>query len=152
SIVLFTHNTHSIDSIAVLPFANKSDDSETQLLIDAITDRIINNLLKLPDLKVKRGNIGLKSNGAENDPVKIGQGLDVHAVLNGNISKRGENLTINVELVDARDNTILWSEIYSRKISDLLLIQQEISRDVSDKLRLKLSGEEKKRQEADQLY
>jgi tetratricopeptide (TPR) repeat protein len=82
----------------------------------------------------------------------VASALDVHAVLTGRIIRRGDDLQVTIALVDAPDNRNLWGEQYNRKISDLLLIQQEIAGNVSDKLRLKLSGEEKRRLEAQQLY
>ncbi len=152
---LFTGNGLEIDTIAVLPFTIAKDEPEAQQLSDAITNSIINDLSKVPTLKVK-SRIAVQpyvanANGSP-DIQKIGEDLDVHAVLTGDIVKRGDALTINVALVDARESNNLWGERYSRKIADLLLVQQEISRDVSDKLRLKLSGEEKKRLDAYQLY
>ncbi|MGH9843985.1 MAG: FlgO family outer membrane protein [Blastocatellia bacterium] len=152
--VLFNGN-NEIDSIAVLPFTIAKDEPEAQQLSDAITNSVINDLSKLPHLKVK-SRLAVQPyvanvNGSR-DIRKIGEDLDVQAVVIGDIVKRGDALTINVALVDARESNNLWGERYSRKIADLLLVQQEISRDVSDKLRLKLSGEEKKRLDAHQLY
>src|SRR6266498_4509493 len=86
------------------------------------------------------------------DPREVGNALDVHAVLTGRIIRRGDTLQVIVSLADTRDNRNLWGEQYNRKISDLLLIQQEIASSVSDNLRLKLSGQEKRLLEARQLY
>jgi eukaryotic-like serine/threonine-protein kinase len=151
----FARREHEIDTIAVLPFRIATDEPEAGQLSDAITDSIINELSKVPTLKVK-SRIAVQpyvvtGTGAPNLR-QIGEDLDVHAVLTGDIVKRGDSLTINVALVDAHESNNLWGERYNRKISDLLLVQQDISRDVSDKLRLKLSGEEKTRLEAHQLY
>jgi len=147
---------HPIESIAVLPFVTQNDDpnaeSEVAELGDAITDSIINNLSQLPSLNVRPRGAVLRYKGREIDPQEAAKALDVHAVLTGRIIRRGDTLQIVIALVDARDNRNLWGQQYNRKISDLLLVQQEIAGNVSDKLRLRLSGEEKRRIEAQQLY
>jgi serine/threonine-protein kinase len=153
---LFRDRDHTIDSIAILPLINLSDGSsngaEAQLLSDAITDSIINNLSQLSNLNVKSRNAVLRYRGREVDVKEVAKDLDVHAVLTGRMMQRGDDISVSVALVDARDDRHLWGEQYNRKIADLLLIQQEIARDVSDKLRLKLSGEEQRRLDAHQLY
>jgi len=156
----FVDRDHTIDSIAVLPFVNQNDDPnagpdaavDAGLLGDAITDSIINNLSQLSNLNVKPRGAVLRYKGHEVDAREVAKTLDVHAVLTGRIIRRGDSVEVSVALVDAHDNRHLWGEQYSRKISDLLLIQQEIAGNVSDKLRLKLSGQEKRRLEAQQLY
>jgi serine/threonine-protein kinase len=149
---LVGHNDDVIDSIAVLPFAHRDTSDDAQLLSDAITDSIINNLSKLPSLNVKPRAAVRPFKGREAEVKAIAKQLDVHAVLTGEIVQRDGNLSISIALVDALDNRNLWGQRYERKISDLLLIQQEIARDVSDNLRLKLTGEQQKRQDAYQLY
>ncbi len=149
--LLWKRSAHTIDSIAVLPFATQNTEAEARLLTDTITDSLINNLSKLPNLQVKSR---IAVDRYRSDPVdvsKIAAELDVHAVLTGSIVQRGETLSINIALVDGDKNNI-WGEQYTRKISDLTLLQQELSRDVTDKLRLRISGEEKKRLDAFQLY
>jgi serine/threonine protein kinase/tetratricopeptide (TPR) repeat protein len=156
SLTFFINRDHPIESIAVLPFVIQNEDpqagSEVAELGDAIADSIINNLSQLPSLDVKPRGAVLSYKGREVDPREVASALDVHAVLTGRIIRRGDSLQVIVALDDARDNRRLWGEQYNRKISDLLLIQQEIAGNVSDKLRLKLSGEEKRRLEAQQLY
>jgi TolB-like protein/Tfp pilus assembly protein PilF len=156
AIYFFTDRDHTINSIAVLPFVNQSAGAEAgvdaQLLSDAITDSIINNLSQLANLNVKSRGAVLRYRGREVDPQEVAKDLDVHSVLTGRILHRGDDLQVSVALVDAHDNRHLWGDQYNRKIADLLLIQQEIAGEVSDKLRLKLSGEEKRRLDAHQLY
>jgi serine/threonine-protein kinase len=156
AIYFFKGDDHEIGSIAVLPFVIQNTEPnagvDAQLLSDAITDSIINNLSQLANLNVKSRGSVLRFRGREVDPQEVAKALDVHAVLTGRILQRGDDLQVSVALVDAHDNRHLWGEQYNRKIADLLLIQQEIARDVSDKLRLKLSGEEKRRMDAHQLY
>ncbi len=150
------HPIESIESIAVLPFVTQNDDpqagSDAAALGDAITDSIINNLSQLPNLDVRPRGAVLRYKDREVDPQEVAKDLDVHAVLTGRIIRRGDSLQVSVALVDTRENRNLWGEQYNRKISDLLLIQQEIASSVSDNLRLKLSGQEKRRLEAQQLY
>jgi eukaryotic-like serine/threonine-protein kinase len=147
---------HPIESIAVLPFVTQNDDpnaaSGAGTLGDAITDSIINDLSQLPSLNVKPRGAVLRYKDREVDPREVASALDVHAVLSGRIIRRGDSLQVSVALVDARENRNMWGEQYNRKISDLLLIQQEIASSVSDNLRLKLSGQEKRHLEARQLY
>jgi serine/threonine-protein kinase len=152
ALALYTRSMREINSIAVLPFTNRKPDAEGGQLSDTVTNTIINNLSKLPSLKVKSRIAVQPFAGSTPDIRKIGEALDVHAVLTGEIIQRGEDLTINVSLVDAHENNNLWGDSYRRKISDLLLVEQEITRDVSDRLRLRLSGAEKKRLDAFQLY
>jgi eukaryotic-like serine/threonine-protein kinase len=152
---LFTRD-HPIESIAVLPFITQNEDpqagADTALLGDAINNSIINNLSQLPNLDVKPRGAVLRYKDREVDPQEVGKDLDVHAVLTGQIIRRGDTLQVDVSLADTRDNRALWGKQYIRKISDLILIQQEVASDVSDSLRLKLSGQEKRRLEAQQLY
>src|SRR5215475_9978305 len=156
SLTFFINRDHPIESIAVLPLVAQNDDpqsgSDTAALGDAIADSIINSLTQLPNLDVKPRGAVLAYKGREVDPREVGNALDVHAVLTGRIIRRGDTLQVIVSLADTRDNRNLWGETYNRKISDLLLIQQEIASSVSEKLRLKLSGQEKRLLEARQLY
>jgi len=143
---------HAIESIAVLPFATATNaDENARMLSDALTVSIINNLTQLSSLNVKPRSAVLKYNG-DVDAIQVARDLNVHAVLSGRIVKGADDISVDVALVDARDNRNLWGEQYKRKIADLLLIQQEISAVVSEKLRLKLSGDEQKRLAAQQLY
>src|SRR5262245_49755598 len=129
---------HTIESIAILPFATQNDDpqggSDTAAIGEAITDSIINDLSQLPNLDVKPRVAVQRYKDREVDPREVARALDVHAVLTGRIIRRGDTLQITIALVDAPDNRNLWGETYSRKISDLLLIQQEITGKLSDKL------------------
>jgi TolB-like protein len=156
TLAFFADRNHTIESIAVLPFINQNDDpnarSDAETLSEAITDSIINNLTQLSSLDVKPRSAVLRYKNREVDPQEVGKALNVHGVLTGRIRQRGDNLQVSVELVDARENRNLWSKTYDRKISDVLLIQQEIAGNVSNNLRLKLSGQEKRRLEAQQLY
>ncbi len=132
----------AIDSIAVLPFVNVNADPDTEYLSDGITESLINSLSQVPRLRMIARSSAFRYKGKEIDPQTVGRELGVRAILLGRVTQRGDNLSISAELVDARNNSRIWGEQYSRKLSDILQVQAEISREISDKLRLKLSGEE----------
>lgn len=131
-----------VDSIAVLPFDNRSSDPDTEYLSDGLTESLIYKLSQLPNLKVSPSSSIFRYKGKETDPVKVGNELGVSAVLSGRIKQRSNQLTISVELVEVRSNKLLWGEQYDRQMSDLLQTQREIAREIIDKLRVKVSGEE----------
>jgi eukaryotic-like serine/threonine-protein kinase len=135
----------AIDSIAILPFANASNDQDTDYLSDGITESIINNLSQVPRLRVMARSTVFRYKGREADPREVGRDLNVRAVLTGRVLNRGELLIIKAELVDALDGSQLWGEQYNRQMADIFTIEEEISKEISEKLRLKLSGAQKKR-------
>jgi len=135
----------AIDSVAVLPFVNASADPNTEYLSDGITESLINNLSRLPKLKVISRSSAFRYKGRAVDLRTAARELGVRAVLTGRITQRADNLSISAELVDAREDQQLWGEQYNRKLADLLAVQEDISREISDKLRLRLTGEEQKR-------
>jgi len=134
----------AIDSLAILPLLNASGDPDTEYLSDGITESIINNLSQLPKLRVMARSTVFRYKGKEIDPQSVGRELGVRAALTGRLLQRGDLLIIKAELVDADDGSHLWGEQYNRQLSDIFTIEEEISREISDKLRLKLSGAEKK--------
>jgi serine/threonine-protein kinase len=142
----------AIDSIAVLPFINNGGDSNSDYVADGMTESLIKNLSKLPKLKVMSLISVLRYKGEGIDPRAVGRDLGVQAVLSGRINKREDSVVVNIELVDARDNTRIWGEGYTRKFSDILALQEEILRNMSEKLQLKLNSAERKQMEAYQLY
>jgi serine/threonine protein kinase/tetratricopeptide (TPR) repeat protein len=150
----------SIDSIAVLPLANASNDPNTEYLSDGITEGIINKLSQLPKLKVMARSTVFRYKNRDVDAQVVGRELRVRAVLTGVVKNVGERLQISVELVDSVDGAQLWGETYNRELADLLKLQEEMSREIADKLRPKLTGAEKKKlrqrttenSEAYQLY
>ncbi len=134
-----------IDSLAVLPLVNAGHDAEMEYLSDGLTESIINSLSQLPQLRVMARSTVFRYKGRELDPQAVGRELGVRAVLTGRVIQLNENLIIRTELVDVADGWQLWGEQYNRNSADLLAVQEEISREISEKLRLKLSGEQKKR-------
>jgi serine/threonine-protein kinase len=139
-----TSSGGAIDSVAVLPFVNTGGDPNTEYLSDGISDSIINSLSQLPMLKVSSFNSVLRYKGKPVDAQAVGRELNVKAVLMGRLTQQGDSLAISTELVDVENNRRLWGEQYSRKLSDILVVQDEIARQISSGLRLRLSGEEKK--------
>ncbi|HEY6118514.1 MAG TPA: protein kinase [Pyrinomonadaceae bacterium] len=135
----------AITSLAVLPFVNASNNPDAEYLCDGISESLINNLSQLPGVKVIARSSSFKYKGKEIDTQEVARALGVEALVMGRIVQRGDTLAISIELVNARENTHLWGEEYDRKLSDLLSVQQDISREVSEKLRLRLTGEDQKR-------
>ncbi|MGI8734050.1 MAG: tetratricopeptide repeat protein [Pyrinomonadaceae bacterium] len=139
----FTRKTGAtIQSIAVMPFINESGNADVEYLSDGMTETLIASLSQLPNLSVKARSTVFYYKGKETSPKKIGTELDVQAVLLGRVAQRGNDIKLNLELVNTATQDVIWSEQYNRKQSDLLTLQGEIARDVSSKLKTKLSGAE----------
>jgi len=135
----------AIDSIAVLPLENRGNTADADYISDGITESINNSLARLPNLKVIPNSVAFHYKGKALDVRKAGEDLRVQAVLTGSIAQRGDDLAINVELDDVRDGKQLWGERYDRKVADLLAVQNEIAREVSQRLRSQISAEEQKK-------
>lgn len=131
-----------INSIAVLPFQNRSGDPNSEYLSDGLAESLIYRLSQLPDLKVSPTSSVIQYKGKDTKVATIASELGVDAVMTGRLAQIGDNLTISVELVDVRNNKLLWGEQYERKMSELLATQREIAATITQKLQLKLSGEE----------
>ena len=139
----YFHSRLALDSIAVLPFTNMTGDQEMEYLSDGISERLINSLSQLPSVRVIARSSSFRYRGKDVDPQEVANALSVKAVLSGRVTKIGDNLVISVELVNARDRTQVWGEQYNRKSADLLALQSEISGEIADKLRLRLSAGER---------
>ena len=135
----------NIDSLAVLPFENESGNSELEYLSDGVTESLINSLSKLPHLNVKARSSVFRYKGKEVEPQQVAAALSVQAILQGRVVQRGADLALYLSLVDGRNGDQLWGEQYNRKLTDLLALQNEITRDVSQKLRARLSGADEQR-------
>lgn len=136
------NSTGQIDSIAVLPFQNVSGDPNLEYLSDGIAESLINSLTHLQQLKVTARNTAFRYRGKDVDAEQIGKDLNVRAVLTGRVRQTGDKLNIQVDLVDAVTGAQLWGEEYERSVADALSIKQAIAREVTEKLRLRLSGEQ----------
>ena len=132
-----------IESIAVLPFVNQDNDPSSEYLADGIPESIMNTLSQLPHLKVMSRNSVFHYKGKELDAQAVAKDLKVQAVLTGRVAQRGDGLLINVELINAQDNSQIWGQRYNRKLADVFAVQEEIAREISEKLRLKLSDPER---------
>ncbi len=135
----------AIDSLAVLPLENAADDPQLEYLTDGITEGIINILSQLPKLRVVPRSTVFRYKGRAPDPQETGRELGVRAVLAGRVFQMGEVLVIKTELIDVEQESQLWGEQYRRRPTDIFTLQEEISQEISEKLRLRLTGEEKKR-------
>ena len=140
SLYLSRTNSGVIQSIAVMPFVNEGGNADLEYLSDGITDTLISTLSRLPNLNVKARSSVFRYKGKETNPQTIGRDLNVQAIVNGRVAQRGDQLTLTLELVNTQTENVIWSEQYNRKSSDLISLQTEIARDVSAKLKTKLSG------------
>jgi eukaryotic-like serine/threonine-protein kinase len=138
-------SSRAIDSLAILPLVNDGADAEMEYLGDGITESIINSLTQLPQLRVIPRSTVFRYKGREIDPEEIGRELGVRAVLTGRILQLGDSLIVKTELVDVDRHTQLWGEQYRRSFTDIFSLQDDISQEISGKLRLQLSGEERQK-------
>src|SRR3989442_10610119 len=138
-------NLARIESIAVLPFVNASGNSDLEYLSDGMTESLINSLSQLPHLSVKARSSVFRYKGKEADPQQVASQLSVQAILTGRVVQRGDDLTLYLSLVDGRNGNQIWGDHYERKLTGLISLQTEIARDVSSKLRVKLSSADEQR-------
>jgi len=140
-----TRSSQAIDSIAVLPFTNASNDPDTEYLCDGITESTMNSLAQVGKLRVTPRGTVFRYKGRDLDPQAAGLELGVRALLTGRVIQRGETLVVGTELLDVQAGSQLWGERYNRKISDIFALEEEIARKISESLRVKLTGDEKSR-------
>jgi TolB-like protein/Tfp pilus assembly protein PilF len=132
----------AINAVAVLPFANA--DPNTEYLSDGITESLINSLSQLSQLKVIARTTAFRYKGKDADPRTVGHDLKIDAVLTGKVVQQGDSLIVQAELVNTSNGAQMWGERYNRKLSDIFSTQEEIARQIADRLRLRLSGAERK--------
>src|SRR5262249_27146132 len=137
--------SRAIDSIAVLPFSNASNDPDAEYLCEGITESILNSLAQIASLRVTPRSTVFRYKAREADPQIAGRELNVRAVVTGRVMQRGDSLVVSAELVDVTAGSQLWGERYHRKLADIFALEEEIARKISESLRLKLSGQEKTR-------
>lgn len=138
--IYFRYSRPTINSVAILPFVNDSNDPNAEYLSDGITESIINSLSRLPGLKVMSRNAVFRFKGKNPDPQEVGRNLKVGAVLMGRLVKMGDRLIIKTELIDVSDGTQLWGAEYNNSLADIFSVQDEISKTISEKLRFRLTG------------
>src|SRR5438477_6469637 len=132
-----------IDSIAVLPFTNGGGDANTDYLSDGITESLIDSLAHVPQLKVKSRNSVFRYKGKDVDAQKAGNDLGVSALVSGRVVPLGDGIEVTAELTDVRDSTVIWGQHYSGKSADIISLQRQITGDIAEKLRSKISTSEK---------
>jgi serine/threonine protein kinase/tetratricopeptide (TPR) repeat protein len=134
-----------VDSLAILPLSNDGADAEMEYLGDGITESIINSLAQLPQLRVTPRSTVFRYKGQQIDAEEVGKKLGVRAVLTGRILQLGDSLIVKTELVDIANQTQIWGEQYRRSFTDIFSLQEEISQEISAKLRFQLTGEDRQK-------
>ena len=138
----WTLRTKPLNSLAILPFTNMGSDPNAEYLSDGITESIINNLSQVPKLSVRSFSSVVHYKGKDVDPQVAGRALKVQAVLTGRLVHHGDELSIDAELIDVHDNRQIWGNQYNPMVEDMASVQEQISREISEKLRLQLNGAE----------
>ena len=144
AVIYFVARPKPIDSLAVVPFVNVGGDPNAEYLSDGITENLINNLSQLPKLRVVPRSVVFNYKGREKDPRDIGRDLHVRAILTGRVVRRGGSLNVQTELVDVKEVSQLWGQQYERKFTEILAVQEDIAKQVSEKLHLRPSGAQQK--------
>ncbi len=145
-------STAAIQSIAVLPFVDDSPNADSEYLDDEIAESLVNSLTKLPKLRVVPRSVMMTYKGRNVDPRQVGQELNVRAVVTGRVRRHGDTISIQADLIDLDNVSQIWGQHYDRRLPDILLVQEEISRDIFENLRMRLNVEEQKQLEAYRLY
>jgi TolB-like protein/Flp pilus assembly protein TadD len=135
----------AIDSLAILPLANETGEPQAEYLSDGITESIINSLSQLPRLRVVPRTTVFRYKGRDADPVAAGRELNVRAVVTGRVLLVGDLLVVSAELIDVPLESQVWGERYRYKHEDIFTMQERISEEISARLRLRLSGEDRRR-------
>ncbi|HLN02661.1 MAG TPA: winged helix-turn-helix domain-containing protein [Bryobacteraceae bacterium] len=135
-----TQRPRAVESLAVLPFANTDADPETEYLADGITESVINHVSRLSSVRVMARSTVFRYKDKTLDPRALGRKLNVDAVLLGRVQQRGDALLVGAELVDVQNGWRLWGEQYNRKLADIFSVEEEMSREISEKLRVRLTG------------
>jgi serine/threonine-protein kinase len=145
AVVFFASLRPSINSVAILPFVNDSKDPNVEYLSDGITESIINSLSQLPNLTVMSRNAVFRFKGSNLDPVEAGRNLNVGAVLTGRLVKRDDRFVIKAELIKVADGSQLWGDEYNSSLADIFSVQEEVSKKISQNLRLRLTGQDEEK-------
>jgi eukaryotic-like serine/threonine-protein kinase len=144
SLLFLLPKKQELHSLAILPFVNALNDPKTEYLSDGVTESIITTMSQLPQIRIMAHDTVFSYKGRQMDPRKVGRELNVDAIVTGRIVQQGDVIEVRVNLVNVKDGSEMWGEQYRRKFQDIFAIQDEISRVISEKLKLKLTGEEKK--------
>ncbi len=141
---VFFSGTRKIDSLAVLPFVNGTGETEKEYLTEGLADNVINKLSKLSGLRVVPRSIASRYAGKDGDPASAGKDLGVGAVLTGKVVQTGDGLVVQAELIDVAEVSQIWGERYERKMSDLIEVQDDIVRNVTERLGTSASEAERR--------
>ncbi|HEY0050423.1 MAG TPA: protein kinase [Pyrinomonadaceae bacterium] len=141
---LFPRPKHELESIAVLPFVIATGNEETEYLAEGVTESLIGSLAEIPNLRVRSRDAVYRYRNSNQNTRDIGRALNVHVVLSGRIRQTGDEILINVELIDAKDDTHLWGSQYQGKLSEIVGLQREIVRDVAENLERPMSEAEER--------
>jgi serine/threonine protein kinase/Tfp pilus assembly protein PilF len=133
----------SVRSVAVMPFVNATGNPDGQYLSDGLTEDIINRLAQLPELRVLSRSTVFRYKNKDDDPQRIGKELQVQGVLTGRITRRGDEVAVETDLVKVSDGSQMWGQRYTRKMSDVAALQNEIIADLSSKLQTQVTRQEK---------
>ena len=147
---MFFKPTKTIDSLVVLPFVNAGGDPKLEYLSDGISEGIINSLTRIHDLRVIPRSTAFRFKGKDVDPQEVGNKLSVGAVLSGTVKQEGDNVDIQVDLIDVQKQSEIWGDHFTQKLTDVLSLQEEIINSVSKELKVSISGETK--QEVNKRY
>ena len=137
--------TRTIDSLAVLPFANASGDSDIEYLSDGITETLINRLSQISTLRVVPRSTVFRHKGRDIEPTDLGRQLKVRMLLTGKVSQRGDTLSVQAELVDVQQEAQLWGERFVRRASDIFVVEDEIAQRITEQMRVRLTSEDRER-------
>jgi TolB-like protein/DNA-binding winged helix-turn-helix (wHTH) protein len=133
-----------IHSVAILPFVNASADPNAEYLSDGITESLINSLSQLSELKVIARTTAFRYKGKETDPQAIGRDLRVDAIITGRVMHQGDSLIVQADLLNTTEGAQVWGARYSRRLSDIFAVQEEIAQEIAGNLQFKLTGEQKR--------
>jgi TolB-like protein/Tfp pilus assembly protein PilF/predicted Ser/Thr protein kinase len=133
----------AFNSVAVLPFANAMENPNTEYLSDGITETLIASLSRLPNVFVRPSSSVVRYTAKEADLQKVASELEVGAVVTGQVRQRGDSVVISVELIDTHRNRILWSEQYENRLSDILIVQKDITREIAARVANSLTTEQR---------
>src|SRR6266571_5955222 len=145
SLYLVNGRSEAIDALAVLPLDNAGGDADVEYLVDGITENLITSLSQVPKLRVMARSTVFSYKGTAADPLEVGRKLKVRAVLTGQVRQQGDTLRIGAELVSVADGSQLWAEQSTWRLADIITLQAEMVKQISEKLRLRLTGEQQQR-------
>jgi eukaryotic-like serine/threonine-protein kinase len=138
-----SRRSHAVDSIAVLPFVNTGNGEDTDYLCDGITETLINHLSAIHKLRVVPRSTAFRYRGVEIDPERVARELNVRVLLTGRVQQRGDTLNVQAELVDVAANSQVWGQKYSRTLSDVCAVEEQIAGEIAESLRVKLNRADK---------